>query len=427
MTAQPTPGPGADPVAAVGQVGRIGDHIPYPVHELTKDQIQVLASGGFDADLGRALRDAQLSKRLLLLRAVLDEVPSAHRARVRDCWAALELAERRDPAAVRRLLAYPTVGSWLRRRLAVPGSDPADWDHLGGLALAALLATGTTAPLELPLDGRISLPLPGLGELLTGTARRLTVRSTPDGPRPRLDTGRTPALRPLRILAPGSTHQVVLEDVDPLRAPRPDGALPAAAPRLTASESARWSRLYEAAVRLLRQVQPKRAQEVDALLRCLVPLVRPADGTGASATLGSAFGQVLSSRPSSPAHTAGMLVHELQHTKLYAAADILTIRQECSVERFMVPWRPGPRPFGAYLQGLYAHVALAEYWWAVALDGGPEAGPAAAESARCAGLVRTAAEPLRTIDGLTPQGELLAAGLLARIDRLARRPARASP
>ncbi|SEK32441.1 aKG-HExxH-type peptide beta-hydroxylase [Streptacidiphilus jiangxiensis] len=330
-----------------------------------------IAAGGFDVDVAALMTGSQLSKRLLLLRAAVDQAPSAVGAQ----WDRLAAVERQDAAAVRDVLSYPTVGIWLRRCLVAPRDPKAPWGYFGTLVRRAEEAAGS-------------------GEPAPWAAGRLLA---PDGP--------------------------VLEDRDQLRdpgLPQRQGGLRPTAP-LDAEAVAAWGAVWRQGATLLRAVAPARADEAGTLLRCVVPLVGVADPER-SATFADAFGLILTTRPRGAFDAAAVVVHELQHTKLYAVADLLPLHEPDPTPRFLAPWRHDPRPIGGLLQGLYAHVALGEYWRDAARSLPPEGGRerAAREAVRCREQVGAALPQLFGEAPLTGAGRTLAAGLAARFDLMDR-------
>src|SRR5581483_2105026 len=56
------------------------------------------------------------------------------------------------------------------------------------------------------------------------------------------------------------------------------------------------------------------------------------------------------------------LVHEFQHGKLAAAQDLLPLYDPGDASVYYAPWRPDPRPLGGLLQGIYAHLGIAQFW-----------------------------------------------------------------
>ncbi|MBT2544043.1 radical SAM protein [Streptomyces sp. ISL-44] len=339
----------------------------------------------------RLVRDVRRSKRLVLLRAVLDAAPGARAGETADHWALLEEAERHDPGAVRDVLHYPATGVWAEetlRRLHAPYGLPPDLGHLGALAVAAALRSGLAFTHTLrPLHGRLVLPTLGL--------------LRPDRPGPLALTERSwdpghPATLPLHTLPGGRT---ALDDLDPYRAPGPDRPAPVRpARRLTPKGHKRWDTQWAGALTLLERYDTARAEETVQLLRSVVPLAGGSRSSGA--TLPSAAGSVLA-RAQAPPALAATLVHEVQHGKLTALADVLTLHTADRTPRYWAPWRADPRPLEGLLHGAYAHLALAGYWQRAALYG---ARGAWAQHARSRAQVAAVLPVLRAHDRLTSAG-----------------------
>lgn len=351
-------------------------------HTLTLPMLRTIAGTGLGPDATAVLIESQHSKRMLLLRAALEAVPADRSARFLDLWHVLESAEGIDRAAVRGVLDYPTVGTWLHTCLREDPTVPAEhsnWRHWDALVAAAALAARTPALLSLPVtDG--ALTLPSLGQLRTGPASSVlidagadesVVRWAPSGNLGRAEltaAAPAPGWLPLRRLPELGGSRVLLEDLDPMRDPGVPlgrtGLRPSA--RLGSRQAAQWSRLWRDAWRLLEESAPERAADTATLLRCVVPLGDPRDGAWTSATSSAAFGLLLATRPSTAPDLAALLVHEVQHAKLGAVCDLVTLHQPDRAARYWAPWRPDPRPLGALLQGVYAHLSLAGHWRAVA-------------------------------------------------------------
>ncbi|UUU40023.1 HEXXH motif domain-containing protein [Streptomyces sp. NBC_00162] len=339
----------------------------------------------------RLVRDVRRSKRLVLLRAVLDAAPGARAGETADHWALLEEAERHDPGAVRDVLHYPATGVWAEetlRRLHAPYGPPPDLGHLGALAVAAALRSGLAFTHTLrPLHGRLVLPTLGL--------------LRPDRPGPLALTERSwdpghPATLPLHTLPGGRT---ALDDLDPYRAPGPDRPAPVRpARRLTPKGHKRWDTQWAGALTLLERYDTARAEETVQLLRSVVPLAGGSRSSGA--TLPAAAGSVLA-RAQAPPALAATLVHEVQHGKLTALADVLTLHTADRTPRYWAPWRADPRPLEGLLHGAYAHLALAGYWQRAALYG---ARGAWAQHARSRAQVAAVLPVLRAHDRLTSAG-----------------------
>jgi hypothetical protein len=81
-----------------------------------------------------------------------------------------------------------------------------------------------------------------------------------------------------------------------------------------------------------------------------------------SCTIDGAFGAVFLELPSDPAAFAITLVHEFQHAKLSAALDLAPLHTAGTEAIYYAPWREDPRPLGALLHGIYAHLGVAQFW-----------------------------------------------------------------
>ncbi|MEU9080769.1 HEXXH motif domain-containing protein [Streptomyces sp. NPDC048357] len=353
--------------------------------------LRALASTEPSPDGTRLVRDVRRSKRLVLLRAVLDAAPGGPSGEAADHWALLEEAERRDAGAVRDVLHYPATGVWAEetlRRLHASYGPPPDLGHLGALAVAAALRAGIAFTHTLrPQHGRLVLPTLGLLRPERPGPLTLTERSwDPDDP----------ATLPLHALPGGRT---ALDDLDPYRAPGPAQPAPVRpARRLTPKGHKRWDTQWSGALTLLLRYDTVRAEETAQLLRSVVPLSGGSRSNGA--TLPAAAGSVLA-RAQAPPALAATLVHEVQHGKLAALADVLTLHTADRTPRHWAPWRGDPRPLEGLLHGAYAHLALAGYWQRAALYG---ARGAWAQHARIRAQVAAVLPALLAHDRLTAAG-----------------------
>ncbi|MFJ9642594.1 HEXXH motif domain-containing protein [Streptomyces sp. NPDC101206] len=353
--------------------------------------LRALASTEPSAEGTRLVRAVRHSKRLVLLRAVLDAAPGGRSGEAADHWALLEEAERHDPDAVHDVLHYPATGVWAEetlRRLHAPQGPAADLGHLGALAVAAALRAGIDFKATLkPVGGRLALPTLGLLHPARPGPLALTERSwDPDDP----------AALPLHTLPGGRT---ALDDLDPYRAPGQARPAPVrAARRLTPKGHKRWDTQWTGALTLLERYDTARARETGLLLRSVVPLGGGSRSSGA--TLPAAAGSVLA-RSQAPPALAATLVHEVQHGKLTALADVLTLHTADATPRHWAPWRADPRPLEGLLHGAYAHLALAGYWQRAALYG---ARGAWAQHARIRAQVAAVLPALRAHPRLTATG-----------------------
>ncbi|MFJ2265230.1 aKG-HExxH-type peptide beta-hydroxylase [Streptomyces sp. NPDC087849] len=433
--------------------------IPPPIPRLPDHMLRRLGrTEGDTGTLGVLVRD-QDTRRLLLLRALLDAAEAAPAAlcpppaldRLRQDWALLETAERTDRSAVRTVLFHPLTGPWAQRclrGLSTAGPGPglrADLDHLSALAAAAAIRAGITFTTRLTAhDGVLSLPTLGAlrtesgplgiafedGELTVreaGGGLLLTLRAQPDGTTGSADPRWLPvfALPALR----SGLGPVPLDDVDPYRTDgsglRRHGL--SAATHIDDHERKAWAESWAGVAPLLRVGGEHRLTEAAVLLRCLVPLGPPPGsgpaGEGAahcSGTRREAFGAVLSSKPATPAYFASTLVHELQHTKLAALAALVPLHHEDATPRHFAPWRSDPRPFDGLLQGAYSHLALADYWQRFARGARrvTHRDLAWAEHARCREQVGAVLPVLAGSAALTREGRVLVNEMITLYHRL---------
>ncbi|MET9700603.1 HEXXH motif domain-containing protein [Streptomyces sp. NPDC006529] len=389
------PAPGTARVPAQGAAPGPG---PLPGFSVTSPLLRALASTEPGADATRLVRDVRRSKRLVLLRGVLDAAPGGTEGETGQHWALLEEAERAAPGAVRDVLHYPATGVWAEetlRRLHAPDGPAPDLAHLGALAAAAALRAGVDFKLTLrPLHGRLALPTLGLLRPARPGPVALTERSWDPA---------DPAVLALHRLPGGRT---ALDDLDPYRAlGHPASVRPAR--RLTPKGHKRWDIQWTGALTLLERYDSTRAGEVGDLLRTLVPLADGARSTGA--TLPAAAGSVLV-RGQTPPALAATLVHEVQHGKLTALADVLTLHTADRTPCYWAPWRADPRPLEGLLHGAYAHLALAGYWQRAALYG---ARGAWARHARCRAQVAAVLPVLQAAEQLTLAGREFISGMAA--------------
>lgn len=385
-------------------------------HRLTPEEFNRLARGAGGTQAVLALRAAQLSKHLLLISRLLEQWPgdTAERDAV---VRALELARAADPDAFGTVLSAPLVGAWVsivNRALLHGGAGWQDVAQLSGLAVVACAAAGVDADLAVPVrDGVVSIPGVGAATVdaptarLVATAGRLTVEAG----------GRTvDAWAPVRHLtgdAGGRRIRLGLDDLDPFR----HGHHAPPASRLPAAEVGRWQTLFEQAWRLLAELLPGRAGELQAGLRTLVPLAQTDERAARSATIRHAFGVFGLTRPPAVADFAVTLVHEFQHSKLSAMLDLMDLTEPGNQRRYFAPWRADPRPIAGLLQGVYAFVGVAETWQALRADArfGPHAQLRFAEARL---QVDRGLSAVEESGALTAQGESVAAGLRRATDAM---------
>ncbi|MFS8198751.1 aKG-HExxH-type peptide beta-hydroxylase [Streptomyces sp. CWNU-52B] len=386
-----------------------------------------------------------------------------------------EGAVRSSPAHARIL--YPLVGPWARDCLRALGTGAASptalrqradtvrrgLAHFGALAAASAARAGVSFSVRLTA-GEDTLGLPSLGALRTpgsGEGAAGTVDVVHRGGRTTLrrpghadvvvhEAGHPGTVRGVSAatysragcwipayslpgLLPGSAP-VPLDDLDPYRMVnggfRHQGLSGPAT--LDGADRERWFHSWSGVLPVLRLGGEHRVAEVAALLRCLVPLVAPAASGehgrapgSCSGTRREAFGAVLSSTPPTAATFAATLVHEVQHAKLAALSDMVVLHREGPQERYFAPWRPDPRPYDGLLQGVYSHVALADFFQRCALDPGARPGQRDAawrEHARYRAQVGTTLPVIARAGSLTPSGHRLVERLAEECERMSEHP-----
>jgi HEXXH motif-containing protein len=395
---------------------------------LTGADLAALADGG-DGQL-RPLEKVctgQLSKHKLLIAAVARfgarAVPMAA-ATLREHYDLLAAAERKAPDAVGALLRYPHVGAWaahcMRQLSRDPGPMVRDLGYLGAIAVSAAIKAGHTCSVSIRLaDGTLTLPTLGRA-LLAGTHATVTVSGPAEATiaagghvitiSPGSGTD-VPGWQAAHVLGMGD-RRLFLDDLDPYRNYEPY-PLPG---RLGARDVAHWQQALDEAWCLLADYHPGYAAALRSGLRSLVPIGQRADDRNVSATSGDAFGAVAASIPSDGTSLAVALIHEFQHAKLCAINDLEPLVSRRAQHLFYAPWRPDPRPPGALLHGIFAHMAVADFWRVhrhAATD--RESLLANVEFARWLRQTHYAASLLYGHDALTDAGRQLLSQVMARL------------
>lgn len=369
----------------VGSENASGGFAP---HRLSWSDFDEIARSTGGARTVRQLRRAERSRRLLLLRGLVDEVaktpeqcgplPSPEHA-----WEILARVQARAPRVLDRMLAHPYAGSWAgyTTRLLhhkTTGVCPL-WVHVGHVhALAAAAAIHANLPFETSVpvwNGGAALPTLGLVRLPADAPFSVAeVRS--DGTNVDVRSGATcvrlpedrfaeaPGWWPLRqvsVRSGGQAFSVHLDDVDPYRGLR-EPVLPQ---RLSDAEVRAWRELLADAWRLISTHLPAMAPALRVGLQSLVP--RPAvPFRMPSSSTGEAFGSAIVSRPVDGYELAAMLVHEFQHIRLGGLLHFIRLREDDPRLRFHTPWRDDPRPVAGVLQGVYAFFGVTMFWRALA-------------------------------------------------------------
>jgi len=339
-------------------------------HQLSQDVLNAMATGGGGRTALEILRQAQYSKHaLLLLGTVMTAETVGHQQAeiARSGYDLLALAQRRDPLRADIVIRHPSVGAWANRTIvalrggpSLPGAEPGG---LATVAAAAAIRVGLVAEIDVPVSGRIVM-LPSLGAVGpvdAGLAKvrigRSYIEVTARDKRvaiPRDYREHAPGWQPLRQICPGSL-ELLIDDVDPFRMP--------AALHLTTppSDLGRWPGIFREAWALLKRHHPTVATEVAALVGVIVPLATPLKGQVSSSSP-ETFGAIALSEPLDACTLASTLAHEVQHVKLSALLDMVSLIQPDDGRRFYAPWREDPRPATGLLQGAYAYVGVSGFW-----------------------------------------------------------------
>jgi uncharacterized protein len=441
-----------------------------PAHGFPAAEFHALAAGFGAASAIGQLAETQRSLRRALLGTVYQEaaaaaVPGAAAADLPAAWDLLTRIDAGSGQVLADVLGHPYVRVWAVRcleQLRMPPGErargdaalAADLGHLGAIAAAAAIRSGTSGRVTVPvLDGAVHLPT--LGRLVTGPAKPppdgcseltptpvpalpaaapataiVTIEAAPDvvtvrtpdgqwrlsrsdlmGGRPGSRDAESACWQPVRRLtAPGIS--VTLEDTDPYR----DCHQWAAAPRLTDTELADWQQAFGAAWAQVGREHCAYASGLAAGLCTITPLSAAPAGTGVSATARQAFGAVAATLPGDHSTLALLLIREFQHVKLGAVLDLYDLYDAADKRLYHVPWRDDPRPLEGLLQGAYAHVAVTNFWRARRSTAvGPAAEAAGAQFARWRAQTADAIEDLAASGSLTPLGEEFIDGMRASI------------
>ncbi|GAA4611693.1 HEXXH motif domain-containing protein [Actinoallomurus liliacearum] len=343
---------------------------------LSPHDLNVLAHGSGGAPVARWLADTQLGRGLLLVWGVMDtarRVGHVEAERTRQAYRLLAELQRRHPEEAEAVLGHPATGAWALGALRAlqgaeaPGRPRTDPAGLSALAAAVMIRAGVRGAVRVPAaDGAVMLPslgradVPGDEVLVRSSGRGAEV--TAPGVRvaipadPRTDAPGWHGLRTVTASAHGFTIRAVLDDLDAWRLP---GAMVGA--RLGGAEVAEWRSLLEEAWEVLTCHHWTTATECQTIVRALVPLLAPSSGQR-SASSRETFGAVGTSRPVDALGLAVTFAHEVQHAKLAAVLDTVSLIRSDSGRRYYAPWREDPRPVEGLLQGAYAHLGVSGFW-----------------------------------------------------------------
>ena len=417
-------------------------------HQLLWSDFDALARADGDPELVRKLRAAERSRRLLLLRGLVDQTTksddlSGPLPSPESAWELLARVQDSAPEALEAILAHPYTGSWAgyATRLCeqdVTGVCPF-WVHIGYvhcLAAAAAIRAGLGFELEVPVwQGNVPLPTLGMAHLravapfsvavVHGSAGEVVVWNKDSHVRVPavrgIDAPGWSGIRETTTWSGGQQLNIRLDDLDPYR-----GLYEPIPPqRLTPVEVEGWRTVLGHAWALLVRHLPEVASALPEGLDSLVP--EPAVPFRLpSASTGEAFGSAIVAYTDQPAMLAAALVHEFQHIRLGGLLHLVRLNHNDPRERIYAPWRDDPRPLSGVLHGIYAFFGVASFWRALARD---ERGDtlAAFEFALSRGQVWRTLTAIRRDSSLTPAGRRFLAGIAERLEPWQGEPVSAIP
>jgi HEXXH motif-containing protein len=408
-------------------------------HTLSAAEFSALAAGDPDAAVIDKLLTAQFSKRIVMLRAILELAASRCRSAypaLDEAFGVLAQAQATDRAAVRAVLTHPSVGTWAARclhRLQAADDSPvpleAEIGQFAAVAAAAAIAADQAFELTVPLrDGAVMLTGLGLATFTSCPANAAATISFDHGKvriiagdhtvtmpaDPADDADGWLGLRRLRSHAADASITFEFDDIDPSRNAHGN----ALAPRGDQAAIGAWQATLDQAWEILATQYPRRAAALAAGFQVIIPLQEKARTTGASVTARDGFGAIVMTPPKAGAQLADTLIHEFHHSVLYAVMDMVTLHTAGPAAEHYSPWRDDPRPIQGLLHGAYAYLGVVDFWRGQrnAL-GGPELRYADFEFARWRGQVAWAARVLLDSGLLTEPGETFVKGMAATAAR----------
>jgi uncharacterized protein len=340
-------------------------------HGIPRDLFDALAAGGGGPEAISVLAAAEHSKHDTLLRGVLAASGSAGAVQSRCAqvaWEVLAEVDDHDHDVAASVVRYPAVGAWAIRTLTGLDADGRAQERaparLAEVAAVAAMRSGLDVEVPvLPVAGVVSLPSVGAARVdadsavVVSHAGRAEIRwrggriETPE------DTNRdAPGWLGIRSCRAGNAAMII-EDLHPFRMPGVTGL----APRLTARKARDWERILQQGWQVLAAGHHAVAAEVAAVISVIVPLSRPAQDQLSSSSR-EAFGAVAMSEPRDADTCASTFTHEVQHVKLGAVLDIVSLTLPDDGRRYYAPWRTDPRPVAGLLQGAYAYLGVTEFW-----------------------------------------------------------------
>ncbi|WP_410620711.1 HEXXH motif domain-containing protein [Amycolatopsis sp. cmx-8-4] len=361
------------------------EHAPeLAPHHLPWSDFDALARGEGGPGPVQKLRAAERSRRLLLLRGLIDIASKSHDrfgplSSPESAWELLTRVQHAAPEALELTLAHPYTGTWAgyTTRLfhqQVTGVCPI-WVHVGHvhcLAAAAAVHAGLQFDIDVPVwQGNVSLPTLGMAHLATDEPFSVAEVHGRDGevtvenwysrvllPADRsIDVPAWSGIREATAQTEGRRLSVRLDDLDPYR-----GLYEPVPPRrLTIEEVESWRTVvggaWDLLVRHLPEVADALPDGLDSLVPApAVPFRQP------SASSGEAFGSAIIAHSEDPASLAAALVHEFHHIRLGGLQHLTAFTTADPRERLYAPWRDDPRPIAGVLHGIYAFFGVTGFW-----------------------------------------------------------------
>jgi HEXXH motif-containing protein len=358
--------------------------VPLANHLLPDAAFSELAEGGGGRATMQRLREAQLSKSLMLLHAIAEAAtgtePGATAFRVG--YGQLTQIQATAPATADWLFGLPHLGGWIHDTLIrLDRGSAADFGYFASMVAAAAIRAGLPVDLDVPVrDGRVRLP--GLGSLPAPGSMSVTetsyVRLRCDGTL--VTAGDEPPVAAARLVPDDGTADpvpgwhgtpaaratsgglawtVLLETGDPYL----DRYTLPMRTTMPQEELTDWRRRIGAAWRLVTDRHRWAAEPLGEVISVIVPLTPQSETDLVSATTPAAYGAFATSWPPDAVTLAETLVHEFQHVKLCGLLDLLPLVRSGG-QRVYAPWRQDPRPADGLLQGVYAHLGIARFWQA---------------------------------------------------------------
>jgi uncharacterized protein len=418
-----------DLIALIGVINaqparpRQADHMSAHEPGVPTSILDQIGSGFGDAEAIGYLNKSELAIRRALV------IAAARRAGgLGQAWAMFTELDRISPTAVAEVLLHPYFRVWAvgylepkAVRSARPDID--DGGYLANLAAAAAARAGVDAGIQVPVrDGIVFLPTLGSAVLPTSVDALAEVRTGPAGWTVRSASGDEVRVRPDRTgeEPPGwlPAHRVgtdgftvALEDGDPYRACH-DWA---PTPRLDDAAVDAWQWSFDRAWRAIERDVPGHGAAMRTALRVITPVQADDAGLLRASTARQAYGAVAAAYTDDGEALATMLVHEWQHAKLGALMDLCDLFDADDRRRLPVGWRTDPRPIEGVLQGVYAHLAVADVWRRRAAR--DDRGAPAAAFRQYRRWTGDAIDLLRASGTLTPAGLRLVERMATTMDR----------